>query len=171
MNGIIKNKFNLDSGYAEKSIKILDFACGTGTFLHGVIELLLPDDTDDLSRRTIKEKILNDIYGVALNFTPYIIAHTVLTRFLAANNILPQNNERLGVYLTNTLDISQHSISALLPRLKQEQEKSMSIKGEESVLAIIGNPPYFGGRSKAKADIIDVKLADYKENLQGETNL
>jgi predicted helicase len=171
VNDIIKKQFNLPLGYAEKTVKTLDFACGTGTFLHSIMELLLPQDIDDLTRRTAKEKILNDIYGFEINFTPYIIAHTIITRYLANNNISFQNNERLAVYLTNTLDITRHSISALLPRLKQEQEKSMLIKGEEEILAIVGNPPYFGGRSKANSDIIDGKVADYKKNLVGETNL
>ncbi|GHV62751.1 DNA methyltransferase [Spirochaetia bacterium] len=171
VNDIIKNKFNLPLGYAEKTVKTLDFASGTGTFLHSIMELLLPQDIDDLTRQAAKEKILNDIYGFEINFTPYIIAHTIITRYLANNNISFQNNERLAVYLTNTLDITRHSISALLPRLKQEQEKSMLIKGEEEILAIVGNPPYFGGRSKANSDIIDGKVADYKKNLVGETNL
>jgi hypothetical protein len=60
---------------------------------------------------------MDDIYGFEINFTPYIISHTLLTRFLASKNILFKRNERLGVYLTNAPDINQHSISALLPRL------------------------------------------------------
>jgi predicted helicase len=35
----------------------------------------------------------------------------------------------------------------------------------------VGNPPYFGGRSKANSDIIDGHVGDYKKNLHGETNL
>ena len=171
VNAILKNKFNLNRGYAEKTVKTLDFACGTGTFLQSIMELLLPLDIDDLERQLTKEKIAHDIYGFEINFTPYIIAHTIMTRFLAKHNISFEKNERLGVYLTNTLDISQHSISALLPRLKQEHEKSMVIKDKEDILAIVGNPPYFGGRSKAISDIIDGKVGDYKKNLVGETNV
>jgi predicted helicase len=171
VNYILKNKFNLSSGFSAQNVKTLDFACGTGTFLHSIMELLLPKNIDDLTRQSAKEKILNDIYGFEINFTPYIISHTLLTRFLSTNKILFERNERLGVYLTNTLDISQHSISALLPRLKQEHEKSMKIKSGEDILAIVGNPPYFGGRSKANSDIIDGQVGDYKKNLEGETNL
>jgi predicted helicase len=171
VNYILKNKFGLQSGFSAQNVKTLDFACGTGTFLHSIMEILLPKDMDDLARQLAKEKISNDIYGFEINFTPYIISHTLLTRFLSAKKITFENNERLGVYLTNTLDISQHSISALLPRLKQEQEKSMRIKENEDILAIVGNPPYFGGRSKANSDIIDGKVSDYKKNLEGETNL
>ena len=168
---IIKTKFKSQSGYLTKNVKTLDFASGTGTFIHSIFDILLKKDMDDLERQQVKEKILDDIYGFEVNLTPYIISHTILTRFLAGYNIKFENNERLGVYLTNTLDISQHSISALLPRLKMEYDKSMQIKGKEDILAIIGNPPYFGGRSKAKSDVIDGKVSDYKKNLEGETNL
>ncbi|MDR1470377.1 MAG: N-6 DNA methylase [Spirochaetaceae bacterium] len=171
VNDILMNKFNLDTGFSSKKVKTLDFASGTGTFLHSIMEIVLPQDMDDLARRQAKEKILNDIYGFEVNFTPHIISHTLLTRFLAGKNITFENNERLGVYLTNTLDISHHSISALLPRLKYEHDKSMAIKSTETILAIVGNPPYFGGRSKANSDMIDSKVADYKKNLAGETNL
>jgi hypothetical protein len=171
VHDILIHKFNIGSGFSSKNVKTLDFACGTGTFLHSIMEVLLPKDMDDLARQLRKEKIMNDIYGFEIKFTPYIISHTLLTRFLAGKKILFEKNERLGVYLTNTLDISQHSISALLPRLKQEHDKSMMIKSSEDILAIVGNPPYFGGRSKANSDIIDGYVGDYKKNLDGETNL
>jgi predicted helicase len=171
VNFILKNKFNLNLGFLAPNVKTLDFACGTGTFLHSIIELLLPKNIDELKRQLAKDKILNDIYGFELNFTPYIIAHTLLSKYLSSKNIPFDKNERLGVYLTNTLDISQHSISSLLPRLKQEHEKSMNIKSKEDILAIIGNPPYFGGRSKANSELIDGEVTEYKKNLEGETNI
>ncbi|MDR0376688.1 MAG: N-6 DNA methylase, partial [Spirochaetaceae bacterium] len=171
VNDILMGKFNLAAGFASVNVKTLDFACGTGTFLHSVMEILLSHGMDDLAVELVKGKIMNDVYGFEINFTPYIISHTLLTRFLAGRGVLFEKNERLGVYLTNTLDISQHSISALLPRLKREHDKSMAIKSTEDILAIIGNPPYFGGRSKANSDIIDGKTGDYKKNLDGETNL
>ncbi|MDR3301706.1 MAG: hypothetical protein LBT01_04150, partial [Spirochaetaceae bacterium] len=168
---ILKNKFSMRAGFSQQCVKTLDFACGTGTFLHSIMALLLPKGMDDLSRQLVKDKILNDIYGFEINFTPYIISHTLLTRFLSDKKIVFANNERLGVYLTNTLDINFHSISSLLPRLRQEYDKSIKIKSDEDILAIVGNPPYLGGRSKANSDIIEGQVADYKKDLKGETNL
>jgi predicted helicase len=168
---IIKNEFNLAEGLAAQKVKTLDFACGTGTFLQSVIEHIVPQNSDDLARGRAKEKIINDIYGFEVLWTPYIIAHTVLTRFLAGCGIHLENDDRLGIYLTNTLDIQHHSISALLPHLKQEYEKSINIKETETILAIVGNPPYFGGSSRANTDLIDAKVYDYKKNLESETNL
>jgi len=164
VNELIKTDFSLVNGYLSKDVKILDFACGTGTFLHSVFEQMLKENNDDLSREIIRDKIIKDIYGFEILFVPYIVAHTVLTRYLKENNVAP-GDDRLGVYLTNTLDISQHSISSLLPSLKKEYERAMTIKDKEQILAIIGNPPYFNGKSKAKESLIDNELIEYKKDL------
>jgi hypothetical protein len=168
VNWIIKAQFSLPHGYLSRNVKILDFACGTGTFLHSIFEQVIGSDMDDVDKEIVRNKIANDIYGFELLFTPYIIAHTVLTRFLKEKGI--KMDERLGIYLTNTLDISQHSISSLLPSLKREYEKAMDIKDREQILAIVGNPPYFNGRSQAEKGMIDSKLKEYKKDLN-ETNI
>jgi len=163
VSGIIKDKFSLHHGYLSRNVKILDFACGTGTFLHSIFEQIIGSDMDDVDKEIVRNKIANDIYGFELLFTPYIIAHTILTRFLKEKGI--KMDERLGIYLTNTLDISQHSISSLLPSLKREYEKAMEIKDHEQILAIVGNPPYFNGKSSAEKGVIDSELNKYKEDL------
>jgi len=167
VNYLLKTCFDLQHGFSSDNVKVLDFACGTGTFLHSVFEEMITENVDFLQKSTLKQKILNNIYGFELLFTPYIIAHTFLTRFLKEKNIVLDNKqkERLGIYLTNTLDISQHSISEHLPNLKHEYEKSRAIKDNEDILAIIGNPPYFNGKSKANKSVIDKELSKYKTGL------
>jgi len=161
---ILEKSFNLPGGYNADGVRVLDFACGTGTFLHSVYDQMLPPGMDGLAKLKMREKIANDIYGFELLFTPYIIAHTMLGRFLRQRGV-PMEDFRPGIYLTNTLDISQHSISALLPRLKREYEKAQDIKDREQILAIIGNPPYFNGKSRAEKGVIDGLLHDYKAGL------
>jgi len=168
VNELIKTRFNMSRGYLADEVKVLDFACGTGTFLHSVFEEMLDENKDDLDRKNIKNKIIDDIYGLELLFVPYIISHTMLTIFLKEHGITFKENERLGIYLANTLDISQHSISELLPNLKKEYEKAMEIKSKEEILAIIGNPPYFSGMSQAKKGLIDDELKEYKKGLSKE---
>ncbi|MDR0568470.1 MAG: N-6 DNA methylase [Spirochaetaceae bacterium] len=167
---ILKTKFNLPLGFAARNVKTLDFACGTGAFLHSILERILPEDGDELALTAAKEKILQDLYGFEVLFTPYLIAHTLLARFLASRGVPLGRNERIGVYLTNTLDIAQHSVSALLPSLKRERGKASRIKDGEAVLAIVGNPPYFGGTSRADTVLIDAEVQKYKDGLQ-ETNI
>ena len=164
VNHLLKTHFDLPQGYNSGNVKILDFACGTGTFIHSVFEQMIPDNPDTLEKSILKNKITKDIYGFELLFTPYIISHTILAQFLKGKGI-HLGNERLGIYLTNTLDISSHSISELLPSLKKEYEKARDIKDRENILAIIGNPPYFNGKSQAKSDVIDVEIKKYKQGL------
>jgi predicted helicase len=164
VNHLLKTHFDLPKGYNSDNVKVLDFACGTGTFIHSVFEQMIPNNPDNLEKIRIKNKIINDIYGFELLFTPYIVSHTILMRFLKEKGI-NLGNDRLGIYLTNTLDISSHSISELLPSLKKEYEKAQSIKDRESILAIVGNPPYFNGKSRAKKGVIDAELQKYKQGL------
>jgi predicted helicase len=49
--------------------------------------------------------------------------------------------------------------------MKKEHEKSTKIKNDENILAIIGNPPYFNGKSQSISPIIDGLLDDYKKGL------
>ncbi|MDR0486033.1 MAG: hypothetical protein LBH29_04830 [Elusimicrobiota bacterium] len=121
----------------------------------------------------IKNKVLQDIYGFELQFTPYIISHALLNRYLKNMGAELNANERLGIYLTNTLDIAPHSISDLLPMLKQEQEKSTKIKNETNILAVMGNPPYFNGKSLSQKGLIESEIFQhYKKGLnQKKINL
>lgn len=162
---IIKNQFGQQAGFLAPEVKVLDFACGTGTFIDSVYELMLNPHASPLEKQKIKEKILKDIYGFELLFTPYIVAHTVLTKFLKDNGVNIASGDRLPVYLTNTLDLAPHAISQLLPNLKQEHEKALQVKQETDILAIIGNPPYFNGKSKSASKEIDEFTQDYKKDL------
>ena len=161
---ILQTKFNLQDRYLNKDIKVLDFATGTGTFLLNIFDELLFKADDELYRERIKDKIVNDIFGFELLFTPYIVAHTNLMRKLKAKNIEFSNDERLGIYLTNTLDLSSHSISNFLPYLEEETLKAQEIKRADDVLVVVGNPPY-NSNSKNKDTKINRLLEDYKIGL------
>jgi transcriptional regulator CtsR len=171
VNELIKTRFNMPRGYLAEKVNVLDFACGTGTFLHSVFEEMLKENKDDLDRETIKNKIVKDIYGIELLFVPYIISYTMLTRFLKEHNIILEGKERLGIYLSNTIDIKDPNkshdttITDHMPNLKNEYQRAMDIKSKDEILAIIGNPPYFNGISKANKGFIDDLLKEYKKGL------
>ncbi|MFK5976147.1 MAG: N-6 DNA methylase [Sulfurovum sp.] len=164
VSDILESKFDLKDRFLDKDIKILDFATGTGTFLANIFDELLLKADDELYHERIKDKIVNDIFGFELLFTPYIVAHTNLIRKLKAKNIELNEDERVGVYLTNTLDLSQHSISNFLPFLEEETLKAQEIKNRDDVLIVVGNPPY-NSNSKDKSEKIALLLEDYKIGL------
>jgi len=167
VNYLLKSHLGLREGFMAPQVRVLDFACGTGTFLRSVFNIIIPKNEDEITKHLAKQKILNDIYGFEVLFTPYIISHTILAQFLKRKGIVLKEGDKLGIYLTNTLDIMQHSISEAMPLLMKESAKSGQIKNEEAILAIIGNPPYFNRSSKTAPGegFIDNILADYSKGL------
>ncbi|MCR2061986.1 N-6 DNA methylase [Campylobacter helveticus] len=78
-------------GFSEKGVRVLDFACGTGSFLASVCEKILEQQSclsqnesfkKAVQNEAIKEKFLKEIYGFELSFVPYIVARALsLGRF------------------------------------------------------------------------------------------
>lgn len=161
---ILESKYNFKERYLNKDIKVLDFATGTGTFLINIFDEILQKANDELYIDRIKDKIKNDIFGFELLFTPYIVAHINLLRKLKESNINLEDDERVCIYLTNTLDLSQHSISALLPYLEEETKKATQIKNSNDVLVVLGNPPY-NSNSRDKSPKIAELMNSYKLGL------
>ena len=157
---ILKDSLNIKEGYRGRDVKVLDFATGTGTFVLSIIDLMLKDG----DKSSIKEKILKDIYGFELLFTPYIVAHTNLERRLLKKGIELTQEERFGIYLTNSLDLTQNSIPNLLPSLQDEDMEAKKIKESKNLLVVVGNPPY-NNKSKNSDQKISEFLMDYKDGL------
>lgn len=83
---LVKEKFNKPLGLADPEVMILDPACGTGTFLLWICQLIhqrfqeLPEAlTEGLADKSwssyVKERLLPRIFGFELLMAPYAIAH------------------------------------------------------------------------------------------------
>ena len=73
---------------------------------------------------------------------PYAIAHLKLSQFLLDNNVPLKDDERINIFLTNTLErISEQIQLPMMPKLAEEANRAQSIK-DSPVLVICGNPPY-----------------------------
>jgi len=90
---LLKEKFDKPLGLADPEVMILDPACGTGTFLLWIFQLIHqrfqenPDAlTEGLEDRSwsgyVKERLLPRIFGFELLMAPYAIAHLKLGLFL-----------------------------------------------------------------------------------------
>ena len=173
VDDLSREAFELKDGIAAEEMKVLDFACGTGTFLKATLERMLPKHhLTSVEVARWREKILRDLYGFELLFTPYVIAHTLLGQTLQEHGIILQPRDHLKVFLTNTLDLARNVIPPSLPNLQREGEGAYLAKTATSILSIIGNPPYFNGDSQEnKCEFIDRLLADYKPKGERKTNL
>ncbi len=151
---LLKEKFNKPLGLADPEVMILDPACGTGTFLLWIFQLIHqrfqenPDAlTEGLEDRSwsgyVKERLLPRIFGFELLMAPYAIAHLKLGLFLEETGYQFNSGKRLGIYLTNTLDDAKRKSEILLEEfIAEESEQAVAVKRDKPVMLVIGNPPY-----------------------------
>ncbi len=142
-------------------VLILDPACGTATFLYNVIdhirEEFMRQENAGMWSGYVRNHLLPRIFGFELLMAPYAVAHFKLGMQLAGYDMTPaqrerwaydfSGDERLGVYLTNTLEEAERKAETLFGPLRvisQEANAALKIKSELPILAVIGNPPYSG---------------------------
>jgi predicted helicase len=197
---LLKDKFNKPLGLADPEVMILDPACGTGTFLLWICQLIyqrFQESSDALIEGLadkswsgyVKERLLPRIFGFELLMAPYAIAHLKLGLFLEETGYQFDAGERLGVYLTNTLDDGMKKSEVLFEEfITQEADRATEIKQNKPIMIVIGNPPYEGHSAnknlkwisnliKGIAPDSTTKIANYFESdgillkSQGERNL
>jgi hypothetical protein len=103
---LLKHRFNRAKGLADENTMILDPATGTATFLYFVI--------DQIHRKFAKQAgawdsyvakhLLNRIFGFEILIAPYAVAHLKLGMQLQETGYKFFSDQRLGIYLTNTLE-------------------------------------------------------------------
>lgn len=171
LDELLKSKFN-KTGFNDKSVKVLDFATGTGSFLAAVFEKIISKESEVFKNETIKNKFLKDIYGFELSFVPYIVARLKLGQILRKSGFKDFSEADFQIYLNNTLDLEKNAnFDMFMPlvNLNQEWQKAKDVKHDKNLLVILGNPPY-NAKSKNKGKEILELLKIYKENLN-ETNI
>jgi REP element-mobilizing transposase RayT len=161
-------------------VVILDPACGTGTFLYTVIDHIrsefMRQGNAGMWSGYVRNHLLPRIFGFELLMAPYAMAHLKLGMQLAGHDLTPAQregwaydffgDERLGVYLTNTLEEAERRAETLFGPLRvitQEANAASEIKRNMPILVVIGNPPY-SGHSANKGQWIKNLVEDYKKN-------
>ena len=108
-------------------VLLLDPACGTGSFLYGVIdhirEQFRSSGNAGMWDGYVREHLLPRIFGFELMMAPYAMSHLKLGMQLAAQDMPEEHraswayefggDERLGVYLTNSLEEAEQQIPSL----------------------------------------------------------
>jgi len=174
LDKILKEKFDVQGGFLNEKVTTLDFACGTGTFLAEIFKHILNRLKETRNEgqipKKISEHILKNFYGFEYLVAPYAIAHLKLARLIEelAGGYSFGDKERLQIYLTDTLNHSDHTINPIFQAISEEGKKANEIKRKDKILVVTGNPPYNVG-SKNKSQWLDENLPIYKP--EGEKNI
>ncbi len=164
VDDLLKGPFQIEDGLADpKRVTVLDFACGTGTFLLEVFERIFENiGGSDTGRAEliVREHMLANVNGFEYLIAPYTIAHLKLSQYLRDKGHPLSDNSRLQVFLTNTLEPIAPQKNLLMPALAEEAKAAQEVK-DKPILVILGNPPY-SGHSKNNGAWIKAAIDDYK---------
>ena len=165
IDDMLKDKFSLRTGLADRSVTALDFACGTGTFLLETMKQIFDNSNKNIKQKVLDAHIYQNIYGFELLIAPYTLAHMKLSQYLKDEGVPLREGQTLPVYLANTLenfDPAQQATQAnfALEKILKEGREVQKIK-DKDILVIMGNPPY-AGHSLNKGEWISQKIEKYK---------
>lgn len=150
-------------------VQILDPATGTGTFLAEVIrqihEKFIP--MQGMWSSYIENHLLPRIHGFEILMASYAMAHLKLDLILKETGYKATKNDRLKVYLTNSLEEPHPDSGTLFASwLSQEAEEANEVKRDVPVMVVLGNPPY-SGESSNKGEWIQNLIEVYKQEPTG----
>ncbi len=162
-------------------VLILDPATGTGTFLFEVVEQIRErferKHQAGLWPAYVHEHLLPRLFGFELLMAPYAVAHFKLGLELSARHLPElwranwayhfQGDERLNIYLTNTLEDLNKVAQQLGPLsiISREANEAVAVKKHRPVLVVLGNPPYANFGRQNRNEFILGLLEDYKRGL------
>ena len=182
-----KFKFTRKEGKEEiedesHRVLILDPATGTGTFLFEVIEQIRErfekKHQAGLWPPYVHEHLLPRLFGFELLMAPYAVAHFKLGLELSGRHLPElwrdtwayhfQGNERINIFLTNTLEGIEHVThqAGPLAALTKKANEASAVKRHRPVLVVLGNPPYSNFGRQNRNDFILGLLDDYKRGLK-----
>jgi hypothetical protein len=183
-----KNLFNAPDGLAtykpnslEDSVTLLDPASGTGTFFVKAIEKAIEEvknkysNSQNFISQFIRNHILQHFSAFEILIAPYVVCHLKTLLELSKHGFEFTDKDKLKIFLTNTLEFfhkeTENTIPGFFERvLVQEQKEALSVKKQDKILIIIGNPPY----SVSSQNEIDTETEfgkfyeSYKENVRKE---
>lgn len=162
------------------AIQILDPATGTGTFLRQTIIQIWEnfkiqhkgqskEATNKLWNEYVPEQLLPRLNGFELMMAPYAVAHMKLAMVLKETGYDFSGDERVKVFLTNSLEEPGSSSMQLMMENWEDPIATESIKANEEkqnigINVVLGNPPYSVSSSNRSEWIIRL-LDDYKKGL------
>ena len=183
VDDILKTEFGFSEGLADKSkkkikvnyqgkniekevhqVQVLDPATGTGTFLAETIRHIQKRyvGMEGIWSKYVEDDLIPRINGFELLMASYAMAHLKLDMLLTDSGYVPTRDQRLRVFLTNSLEEPNPDSGTLWGNLlSDEADQANEIKRDTPVMCVIGNPPY-SGISSNNGKWISNLIDDYK---------
>ena len=162
---LLRTRFNRPKGLADENTLVLDPATGTATFLYFVINQIYQKFARQKGAWDgyVEKHLLNRIFGFELLIAPYAIAHLKLGMLLQETGYTFGSDQRLGIYLTNTLEEAAKKSESLMANwISEEANAAAKIKRDDPILVVLGNPPY-SGVSANRGEWITNLLKEYRQ--------
>lgn len=183
-----KVSVNWDTGQTDKKgkpvtikkdvhrVQVLDPATGTGTFLAEVIKLVasrVKGIAPGQWSNYVEKDLIPRLHGFELLMASYAMCHMKLDMMLTEMGYQPSGTPpRLSVYLTNSLEEGER-VEQTLPFARwvsEEAKGANTIKRDQPIMCVIGNPPYSGESANKGAWIMGLMEA-YKQEPGGKQKL
>ena len=160
VNRLLMNEFNKELGLGNDDVTIMDPSTGTGTFLAMSYLIALLTVRGRGYKGEIEDKIKNHLlkhfYGFELLVAPYVLSHLKLTTELEKTwGYSLSGDDRIQVYLTNTLKTTDIKNLYAFDEILQESKIASEIKDKEHILVILGNPPYSAVSQNKEGPIVE----------------
>jgi len=149
-------------------VQVLDPATGTGTFLNAIVKYVHETRFSGMSgiwNSYVTDDLIPRLHGFEYMMASYAMAHLKLDLTLTETGYQQdeKNPQRLGIYLTNSLEEEHADTGTIFANyLAQESIEANHIKRDTPVMCIVGNPPY-SGISQNNSTWIQWLLEDYKK--------
>ena len=148
---VLREELGIADGLADPNVIVLDPCCGTAAYvlevLKRIAETLKANSLDGLIASDLKKAAMTRVFGFEIMPAPFVVAHLQLGLLLhdLGAPLSAKGNERVGVYLTNSLtgwEPPKKPKNLLFPELQAERDAAEKVKRDARVLVILGNPPY-----------------------------
>jgi len=150
LHHVLKEHFDKEDGFADEAVTVLDPAAGTLTFLAEAAKLAMNEFVSKYGEggkeNFIKEHLLENFYAFELMMAPYAVGHLKMSFLLDELGYKLQKDDRVKLYLTNTLEMEELEQTELpgMSSLSEESHLAGKVKKRTPILIILGNPPYSG---------------------------
>ncbi len=149
-------------------VQILDPATWTWTFLNAIVKYIYDTRFQNMTgvwRNYVETDLIPRIHWFEIMMASYAMAHLKLDLTFRETGFLNENQKRLWIYLTNSLEEVHEDTNTLFANwLSVEAKEANYIKKDTPVMVVVWNPPY-SVSSQNKWKYIQKLLEDYKKDL------